>query len=138
MATRHQSRESVITLLYALDLGNDKIDKFVDEILEDKKIRNKQKDFALSLFNGVKSNLSDIDDIIISQLKDWTIKDLGSIEKAILRLGTYELREKKLDTAIIINESIELAKNLGGDNAPKFINGVMDSINRSMKQQIEG
>ena len=135
MATRHQSRASVITLLYALDLGNDKIDKFADEILEDKKIRNKQKDFALGLFSGVKNNLQEIDDIINSQLKEWSVKELGSIEKAILRLGTYELREKKLDTAIIINESIELAKSLGGDTAPKFINGVMDSINRSMKPQ---
>ncbi len=52
MATRTQARESVIGLLYAYDLGNEGIVKFVDEILEDKKIRNKQKDFALNLFNG--------------------------------------------------------------------------------------
>lgn len=133
MATRHQSRESVITLLYALDLGNDKIDKFVDEILEDKKIRNMQKDFALALFYGIKNTLTEIDDIIDSQLREWSVEELGSIEKAILRLGTYELREKKLDSAIIINESIELAKRLGGETTPKFINGVMDSINRYIK-----
>jgi N utilization substance protein B len=47
MATRTQARESVIGLLYAYGLGNEGITKFVDEILEDKKIRNKQKDFAL-------------------------------------------------------------------------------------------
>ena len=52
MATRTQARESVIGLLYAYDLGNEGIAKFVDEILEEKKIRNKQKDFALNLFNG--------------------------------------------------------------------------------------
>ena len=51
MATRTQARESVISLLYAYDLGNDKISKFSDEILEDKKIRNKQKAFADLMFD---------------------------------------------------------------------------------------
>ena len=51
MATRHQSRESVISLLYANDIGNESIEKYLDDILEDKKIRNKQKEFALSLYN---------------------------------------------------------------------------------------
>ena len=51
MATRTQARESVVGLLYAYDLGNEAIAKFSDVILEDKKIRNKQKDFALGLFN---------------------------------------------------------------------------------------
>ena len=60
MATRTQARESVIGLLYAYDLGNIDIDKFVDDILEEKKIRNKQKDFALNLFNGTISNLEKI------------------------------------------------------------------------------
>lgn len=50
MATRTQARESVIGLLYAYDLGNEGIVKFVDEILEDKKIRNQQKEFALKIF----------------------------------------------------------------------------------------
>lgn len=43
MATRHQARQSVIGLLYALDVGNEGIDKFAEEILEDSKIRNQQK-----------------------------------------------------------------------------------------------
>ena len=53
MATRTQARESVVGLLYAYDLGNENIAKFSDIILEDKKIRNKQKDFALALYEGV-------------------------------------------------------------------------------------
>ncbi len=53
MATRHQVRESIVGLLYAEDIGNSGIDKFVDEIFEEKKIRNRQKDFALKLYKGV-------------------------------------------------------------------------------------
>jgi len=49
LATRTQARESVIGLLYAYDLGNEGIAKFLDEILEEKKIRNNQKDFSFKI-----------------------------------------------------------------------------------------
>lgn len=130
MATRTQARESVIGLLYAYDLGNEGIRKFVDEILEDKKIRNKQKEFALDLFNGVIENIEDIDQEIISHLKQGGIKDIGSVEKSILRLAIYEIKVKALDKAIVINEAIELSKKLASDGAPKFINGVLDKVNK--------
>ena len=130
MATRHQSRESVITLLYAKDVGNENIDKFVDEILEDKKIRNQQKEFARSLFEGVVTNLEEIDIEINSHLKEHKIDGIGHIERAILRLGTYEIIKTDIDKAVIINESIELCKSLASDTAPKFINGVLDAVKR--------
>lgn len=128
MATRTQARESVIGLLYAVDLGNDGIVKFVDEILEDKKIRNKQKEFALNLFNGVITNLEAIDAEISSHLKQGTIQDTGSVEKSILRLAVYEMMFENLDKPIVINEAIELSKRLASDSAPKFVNGLLDKV----------
>ncbi len=130
MATRHQAREAVIGLLYAKDLGNDSIDKFVDDIFEDKKIRNKQKEFALSLYNGVKENLDEIDKALDKHLKEWDIKSIGNIERAILRLGAYEILYSDLDSAVVINEAIELAKRLCNDTGPKFINGVLDAVRK--------
>ena len=130
MATRTQARESVIGLLYAYDLGNEGIVKFVDEILEDKKIRNKQKEFALNLFNGVIANFETINEHISSHVKQGTISDIGSVEKSILRLAVYEILFESLDKAIIINEAIELSKRLASDGAPKFINGVLDKVNK--------
>ena len=131
MATRTQARESVIGLLYAYDLGNEGIVKFVDEILEDKKIRNKQKEFALNLFNGVVNNLAKIDEEIISHLNQGTLADIGSVEKSILRLAVYEIQFAELEKAIIINEAIELSKKLASDGAPKFMNGLLDKVNKA-------
>lgn len=131
LATRTQARESVIGLLYAVDLGNDGIIKFVDEILEDKKIRNKQKEFALGLFNGVVDNLEAIDEEIIAHLNQGGINDTGSVEKSILRLAVYEIMFAGLDKAIVINEAIELSKKLASDTAPKFINGLLDKVNKA-------
>lgn len=131
MATRTQARESVIGLLYAVALGNDGIVKFVDEILEDKKIRNKQKEFALRLFNGVIQNLDAIDTEISTYLNQGGIQDIGSVEKSILRLAVYEIMFEDLDKPIVINEAIELSKRLASDTAPKFINGVLDKVSKA-------
>ena len=128
MATRTQARETVLGLLYAYDLGNEGIVKFVDEILEDKKIRNKQKDFALNLFNGTVKNIEAIDKEIISHLNQGTLSDIGSVEKSILRLAVYEILFEDLQKAIVINEAIELSKRLASDGAPKFVNGLLDKI----------
>lgn len=130
MATRAQARESVIGLLYAYDLGNEGIASFVDDILEDRKIRNKQKEFALRLFNGVIEHLEELDTEITSHLDKRGLEDIGSVERSILRLATYEIKFESLDKPIIINEAIELAKRLAGDNAPKFINGLLDKVNK--------
>ncbi|MGA1933211.1 transcription antitermination factor NusB [Arcobacter sp. YIC-464] len=130
MATRTQVRESVIGLLYAYDLGNEGIAKFVDDILEDKKIRNKQKEFALKLFNGTVENIEKIDEEIIGHLKQGGLSDIGSVEKSILRLAIFEIFDG-LDKAIVINEAIELSKKLASDGAPKFINGLLDKVKKA-------
>ena len=128
MATRTQARESVIGLLYAYDLGNEGIVKFVDEILEDKKIRNQQKEFALKIFNGTVENIEAIDNEIKAHLNQGTLEDIGSVEKSILRLAVFEILFEDLQKAIVINEAIELSKRLASDGAPKFVNGLLDKI----------
>ena len=133
MATRHQVRESVISLLYANDIGNSNVEKYLDDILEDKKIRNKQREFAHYLYNGVIENLETLDKEINAHLKEWKIDEIGSIERAVLRLGAYEILFTDLDDAVVINESIELAKTLASETAPKFVHAVLDSIVKDKK-----
>jgi len=136
VATRHQVRESIVGLLYASDIGNDGIDKFADELFEEKKIRNKQLEFAKNLYSGVKMNLESVDEVINSYLKEWNLSEIGNIERAILRLGTYEILYSERDDAVVVNEAIELAKKLCNETSPKFINGVLDAImkNKEAKQ----
>ncbi|MFK5975901.1 MAG: transcription antitermination factor NusB [Sulfurovum sp.] len=133
MATRHQARTAVIGLLYAYDLGNTDISKFTDDILEEGKIRNKQREFSHSLFDGTIENLEMIDKEIQAHLKEWDYDGIGKVEKAIMRLGAYEILIAKTDKAIIINECVELAKTLADEKAPPFINGVLDALGREKK-----
>ena len=137
MATRHQARTAVVGLLYAYDLGNDGIAKFSDEILEEDKIRNKQRAFSKALFQGTIDNLEAIDTEIQKHLKDWDYHSIGKVEKAIMRLAGYEILIEGTDKRIIINEAIELAKALADDKSPRFINAVLDALGKENVAKIE-
>ena len=134
MATRHQARTAVVGLLYAYDLGNNNIGKFSDEILEEGKIRNKQKEFSDILFQGTIENLEMLDAKIKEHLHDWDYDGIGKVEKAIMRLGAYEILVAKTDKAIIINEAVELAKLLADEKSPQFINGVLDALDKEKEK----
>ena len=127
MATRHQARSAVVSLLYAGEMGSE-MNEFKHEFLEEKKIRNEQKNFSLGLFEGVNSNLEAIDERLNERLNEHKLAEIGAIERAILRLGAYELLFSDTDKAVIINECVNLAKELASDTAPKFINGVLENL----------
>ena len=137
MATRHQARTAVVGLLYAYDLGNRAIAKFSDEILEESKIRNRQREFSNTLFQGTISNLLKIDSEVQKHLKGWDYQSIGKVEKAIMRLAAYEIMIEGTDKRIIINEAIELAKALADDKSPRFINAILDAIGKEEPANIE-
>ena len=130
MATIQKARKAVVGLLYAYDLGNSDISKFVDTILEEEKIRNKKRAFSYELFNGTIDNLEEIDSIIEKNLKDWEYDSIGKVEKAIVRLAVFEMIFENKDSRIVINEAIELSKELADEKAPKFINALLDQIHK--------
>ena len=76
-------------------------------------------------------NLEAIDQVIKSNLKEWDFERLGSIERATLRLGAYEILYGDLDSAVVINEAIEITKAFAAEQSPKFINGVLDAISKN-------
>jgi len=137
MATRHQARTAVVGLLYAYDLGNTDISIFTDDILEEDKIRNKQREFSHTLFNGTIENLEMIDTEIQKHLRGWDYASIGKVEKSIMRLAGFEILVQETDKRIIINEAIELAKALADDKSPRFINAVLDALGKEEAANIE-
>ncbi|WP_096021967.1 transcription antitermination factor NusB [Campylobacter lanienae] len=127
MATRHQVRQCVVSLLYAKEMGS-QMEQFSDEFLEEKKIRNDQKNFTISLYNGVLDNLDNIDNLLNSYLGKWKLDQIGIVERQILRLGVYEMKYSDIDLAIAINEAVILANELASESSIKLINGVLDAI----------
>lgn len=128
MATRHQARLAAISLLYSKDMNGGSED-FADEYLEEKRIRNEQRNWTLALLHGASENLAAVDALIDENLKEFKLAEISALERAILRLGAYELRFTDTDAGIVINEAINSAKELG--ISPRFINGVLDALKDS-------
>ena len=128
MATRHQARLAAISLLYSRDMNGGGAD-FADEYLEEKRIRNEQRNWTLALLRGASENLAAVDALIDENLKEFKLAEISALERAILRLGAYELRFTDTDAGIVINEAINSAKELGISS--KFINGVLDALKDS-------
>lgn len=118
-------------MLYALDIGNDDPLVFAGEIMDDLKLKGERREFAEELFKGAKEHLAEIDAKITAKLTaGWSLERLGMVERAILRLAVYEILFTDMDNPVVINEAVELTKNLADDKAPKLINGVLEAIRK--------
>jgi N utilization substance protein B len=140
MATRHLIRTVILQSLYEWDFYDKKKD--VTEILE----RNMaefapgvdEPEFGWKIMQGVAEHFNEIDNIIKKAAPEWPLNKIAIIDRNILRIGLYELlfaNPDEVPPKVAINEAIELAKNYGGPNTARFINGVLGTIYREMNPE---
>ncbi|HEX2563004.1 MAG TPA: transcription antitermination factor NusB [Acidimicrobiales bacterium] len=85
--------------------------------------------YATTLAEGVGDHLDLLDHLIGARAKGWTVERMASVDRTLLRLGTYELAfEPEQPEGIVISEFVELAKRFSTDDSPKFVNGVLGSL----------
>ena len=127
MENRSESRKKIMTILYQIFLyQEDKIDYDIKAVIkESMEIEN---EFVNEMVYGVLDNINDIDKIANKNLKDWTIDRFSNIDKAILRMGIYELVYTDTPEIVSINEAVELAKEYSDEKVKNMINAVLDSI----------
>lgn len=77
-------------------------------------------------------NLPSVDEKIQNAAPEWPIRQIAKIDLAVLRLAVAELVSKKEPPKVVIDEAVELAKEFGNDNSPKFVNGVLGTILKSL------
>lgn len=126
--SQHQKRINIIEILYQyfLEQNNEKeFKKFLETITTKE---NKQQ---IETVKDIIWYQTDLIKAIEKHLKtNWTFNSLKATEKAILILATYEILYTNTDKAIIINEAVILAKQYCDNNVYKYINGVLDKINK--------
>ena len=125
--TRTQAREKIMIILYQIDFyKKENISYDLEEVFkENLEIDNK---YVRDIVNGVLENIDNIDKIINKYLENWNLNRLGKTDKAILRLGTYELLYFDTPDVVAINEAVELAKKYSDVKVVKLINAVLDKI----------
>ncbi len=142
MASRHLSRSIAMQSLYEWDF-NSAIDINALHSITERNIEEFGKGlesvtFIWDLVDGVKENQEFIDKIIEKTAPEWPLAQINILDRNILRLGIFELiygNKDDVPPKVAINESIELAKNFGGESSRRFINGVLGTVYRGIEEQ---
>ena len=138
MASRHLSRSVAMQSLYEWDflgMPKEQLEVIAEKNIEEFGRGLESNDFIWALIYGVQNKIESIDKIIEKTAPEWPINQINILDRNILRIGIYELLYEKVDEVppkVAINESIELAKNFGGESSRKFVNGVLGTIYREL------
>jgi len=130
---RRKAREISFKCIYKLAYGQavmENKDTAIFNITEDndEEVTGEDKIFIADLIEGISTNLENIDSLILSKLKNWTIDRIFKVDLAILRMAVYELEYTDVPFKVAINESIEIVKKYGDEKSPSFVNGVLREI----------
>ena len=142
-SNRHLGRIVALQTLYEYEFRTQSEDPHVelDEILQRNLARYESAiddtKFVSDLVNGVLKVQDDLDAKIQPIAPEWPIDQIARIDRAVLRLGLYELLHNSavVPPKVAINEAVELAKAFGSDNSSKFINGVLGTAFRTLLEE---
>ena len=138
MANRHISRSIVLQTLFEWDLnGLDRptVETTLERNVAEFATNKADSPFMNKLLDGILSKQPELDQVIEKAAPDWPIDRISPVDRNILRLGLYELLfadRKEVPAKVAINEAIELAKQFGGDNSSRFVNGVLGAVYKEL------
>jgi transcription antitermination protein NusB len=122
------ARERALELLYEADAKSETI----DEVLA--LLPVEPDPYAVDVVTGVTEHAADIDARIARLAPDWPVDRMPTVDRAVLRLGIYELSERPdVPTAVILDEAVELAKRYSTEESGRFVNGVLAAAARELR-----
>lgn len=135
MSARSKARKRALDVLYSADVRGQELDVALAEAAERAAAEPQRAvswGYARDIVDGVIAHEDEIDHLIIDHAHGWTLQRMPAVDRALLRLATWEIHfNDEVDAAVAINEAVELAKELSTDDSARFVNGVLDAIARA-------
>lgn len=134
MANRHLSRSIVLQTLFEWDLNSierNAINTVLERNISEFAPNKADMPYMDKLLDGILGKQTELDLILVKAAPEWPIDRISPVDRNILRLGLFELLfadRKEVPAKVAINEAIELAKQFGGENSSKFVNGVLGAV----------
>ena len=132
--SRRKARDITFKYIYSTLYGECEVCDAIESIItaDSEQVQNldgEEKNYFDKVTEGIKQRQKEIDDMILSKLKNWTIERIFKIDLAILRLAVYEIIfYEDMPPKVAVNEAVELAKKYGNDASSNFVNGVLREI----------
>ena len=140
-ASRHRGRERAVQWLYQWELSGLDLD---DVLSRDRQVElhapdRERDEWAEALVRGTAAEIGRIDPLIAHHSTNWRIERMAAVDRAILRLGVYELlATPETPPAVAIDEAVELARTFSAEQAVAFVNGVLDAVHRGLAAEKSG
>ncbi|MDR2901444.1 MAG: transcription antitermination factor NusB [Treponema sp.] len=140
MASRRKGRILAFQALFSWEANNVPVTELIDfswlEADKRQSLEDGTADFSRYLFLGTVENIAVIDKKIQDHVQNWDFSRLNRVDLAILRLSTYTLIfQPDVPPSIVIDEAIGIAREFGSEDSFRFINGVLDSIRKTLKDE---
>lgn len=129
-SSRRLARELALQALFSIEIGHRETAEVLDETFA------RTRDAAHRLFikdlvYGTLEHLEESDSLLAPLLEGWTLDRLPTIDRLLLRMGTFELEHRpETPKPVVINEAVELAKKFSTDDSGRFVNGVLSRVGR--------
>ncbi len=128
LGTRREGRERALALLFESEQrGNDPLAAVLTGLPVP------PEDFTTDLVEGVSSNQAEIDSMLARLSQAWPLSRMPAIDRALLRIGAYELSHTEVPTGACISEAVELAKRYSTDDSHRFVNGMLAAVAREVR-----
>ena len=130
---RSKARHYAVQALYQWQMTGQDIADIDRQFLSEQDLNSFEVPFFRDLLRGVPTHLTELDEHLASCL-DRAIESVDPVERAILRLGAFELlHHPEIPYRVAINEAVELAKMFGAEQGHRYVNGVLDKLARSIR-----
>jgi N utilization substance protein B len=91
---------------------------------------------AVLLIEGVEDRRAELDELITSHARGWTLERMPVVDRNVLRVALFELLSRpEVPTAVIIDEAVELAKRFSTDDSGRFVNGMLSAIAPKLRDE---
>ncbi len=131
--SRHRSRRAAVQALYQWDLTEQDPAEILRHFILQHNLSDTDTAYFHTLVHEVPLYRREIQDRLMPFI-DRDMDSVDPVERAILRIGAYELEyQPDIPTKVIINEAIELAKTFGAEHSYRFVNGVLDKLAKTLR-----
>lgn len=129
--SRRRAREAALRTLFQIDFSGTSADAALKYNIAEMELGEAAGQFAVSLVEGTIDRLHDVDRLIKSYAKHWSIERMARTDRNILRMAVYEMYfqgDVDVPENVAINEAVELAKRYGEADSGKFVNGILGQM----------
>jgi len=128
----HRARRLVLQGLCCIDVQGPNVRDLLEDFLQTSRDDPQTVDMAAALLDAALADRDACDEILARHARHWDLPRLALVDRNILRLAVYELRQHAAPRGVIITEALKLAQEFSAADSPRFINGVLDAVAKEL------